>query len=84
MEKLEKSTKNGCSIIDFSPVIVEPQIDDEKDTYVFYDLLIDVLIYPDNQVKVVDATLGCLRRCYGWHGLKGNRIIIIAGKPLVK
>ena len=34
--------------------IVEPQIDDEKDTYVFYDLLIDVLIYPDNQVKVVD------------------------------
>lgn len=34
--------------------IIEPQIDEEKGTYVFYDLLIDVLVYPDHQVKVVD------------------------------
>ena len=32
--------------------IVEPQI--EQDSYVFVDLLIDVLIYPDCFVKVVD------------------------------
>ena len=32
--------------------IVEPQI--EQDSYVFVDLLIDVLIYPDGFVKVVD------------------------------
>ena len=34
--------------------IVEPQIDETESTYVFYDLLIDVLVYPDHQVKVVD------------------------------
>jgi protein associated with RNAse G/E len=34
--------------------IIEPQIDEEKGTYIFNDLLIDVLIYPDKQVKVVD------------------------------
>lgn len=34
--------------------IVEPQIDEEEGTYVFYDLLIDVLVYPDHQVRVVD------------------------------
>lgn len=34
--------------------IVEPQIDEAESTYVFYDLLIDVLVYPDHQVRVVD------------------------------
>lgn len=34
--------------------IIEPQIDKEKQTYVFHDLLIDVLIYPDGYTKVVD------------------------------
>ena len=34
--------------------IVEPQIDAEKGTYIFNDLLIDVLVYPDGRVKVVD------------------------------
>lgn len=34
--------------------IVEPQIDEEKGTYIFNDLLIDVLVYPDGYVKVVD------------------------------
>lgn len=34
--------------------IVEPQINEEEDTYIFHDLLIDVLVYPDGHVKVVD------------------------------
>jgi len=34
--------------------IIEPQINEEEGTYVFCDLLIDVLVYPDSQVKVVD------------------------------
>lgn len=32
--------------------IIEPQI--EKDSYIFIDLLVDVLVYPDDSVKVVD------------------------------
>lgn len=34
--------------------IVMPDIDRNAGTYVFHDLLIDVLIYPDGEVKVVD------------------------------
>lgn len=34
--------------------IVEPQIDKETNRYTFTDLLIDVLIYPDGRVEVVD------------------------------
>lgn len=34
--------------------IVEPKIDVETNTYIFTDLLIDVLIYPDGHVEVVD------------------------------
>lgn len=34
--------------------IVKPEIDEADGTYIFHDLLIDVLIYPDGTVKVVD------------------------------
>ena len=34
--------------------IVEPQIDTETDMYIFTDLLIDILIYPDGRVEVAD------------------------------
>lgn len=34
--------------------IVEPQIDKDTNTYIFTDLLIDVLIYPDGHVEVMD------------------------------
>ena len=34
--------------------IVEPQIDTETGMYVFTDLLIDILIYPDGHVEVSD------------------------------
>lgn len=34
--------------------IVEPDIDTDTQTYTFNDLLIDVLVYPDGRVEVVD------------------------------
>ncbi|RKI41812.1 DUF402 domain-containing protein [bacterium D16-51] len=34
--------------------IVEPQIDTETGMYIFTDLLIDILIYPDGHVEVLD------------------------------
>lgn len=34
--------------------IIKPEIDRAAGTYIFHDLLIDVLIYPDGTVKVVD------------------------------
>ena len=34
--------------------IVEPQIDSETGMYIFTDLLIDILIYPDGHVEVLD------------------------------
>ena len=34
--------------------IIKPVIDKAESTYTFHDLLIDVLIYPDGAVKVVD------------------------------
>lgn len=34
--------------------IIDSEIDKEKHTYIFHDLLIDVLIYPDGHTEVVD------------------------------
>ncbi len=34
--------------------IIDPQIDEKSGLYTFVDLLIDVLIYPDSHVEVVD------------------------------
>lgn len=34
--------------------IIKPEIDKAAGTYIFHDLLIDVLIYPDGTVKVMD------------------------------
>lgn len=34
--------------------IIDSEINEEKSTYIFHDLLIDVLIYPDGHTEVVD------------------------------
>lgn len=34
--------------------IIEPEFDEASNTYTFKDMLIDVLIYPDSHVEVVD------------------------------
>ena len=34
--------------------IIDTEYNDKEDTYIFTDLLADVLIYPDGKVKVVD------------------------------
>lgn len=34
--------------------IIDTEYNEKNNSYIFYDLLIDVLIYPDNHVEVVD------------------------------
>lgn len=34
--------------------IIETDYDEDSDTYVFTDLLTDILVYPDGKIKVVD------------------------------
>lgn len=50
--KLSKVYDHDDRLVYWYCDIIEPQI--EEDSYIFTDLLIDVLVYPDGSVKVVD------------------------------
>ena len=52
--KLSKVYGPAGNLIYWYCDIIKPEIDRAAGTYIFHDLLIDVLIYPDGTVKVVD------------------------------
>lgn len=52
--KLSKIYNSSGSLVYWYCDIVEADIDRTAGTYIFNDLLIDVLIYPDGHVEVVD------------------------------
>lgn len=52
--KLSKVYDSAGALVYWYCDIVKPDIDQENGIYTFHDLLIDVLIYPDGKVKVVD------------------------------
>ena len=52
--KLSKVYDPSGNLVYWYCDIVKPVIDKTAGTYVFHDLMIDVLIYPDGSVQVVD------------------------------
>lgn len=52
--KVSKFIKEDNSLLYWYCDIVEHTYDESTDTFVFTDLLADVIVYPDNSVKVVD------------------------------
>lgn len=52
--KVSKIFNSSGQLVYWYCDIIESQIDKENDTYTFIDLLIDILIYPDGRVEVVD------------------------------
>lgn len=52
--KLSKVYDASGSLVYWYCDIVKPAIDKTTGTYVFHDLMIDVLVYPDGSVRVVD------------------------------
>lgn len=52
--KVSKFIREDNSLLYWYCDIVEHTYDEATDTYVFTDLLADVIIYPDDKVKVVD------------------------------
>ncbi len=52
--KVSKFMKEDGSLLYWYCDIVTHTFDKETDTYVFTDLLADVVIYPDNSVRVID------------------------------
>ena len=52
--KVSKFIRENNSLLYWYCDIVEHTYDEATDTYVFTDLLADVIIYPDDKVKVVD------------------------------
>lgn len=52
--KLSKVYDPSGNLVYWYCDIVKPVIDKAAGTYVFHDLMIDVLIYPDGSVQVVD------------------------------
>lgn len=52
--KLSKVYSPAGNLVYWYCDIIKPVINEDDGTYVFHDLLIDVLIYPDGMVKVVD------------------------------
>lgn len=52
--KVSKFLREDGSLLYWYCDIVSHTYDEAKDTYVFTDLLADVIIYPDNSYKVVD------------------------------
>ena len=52
--KVSKFMREDNSLLYWYCDIVEHSYDDKTDTFVFTDLLADVIVYPDDKVKVVD------------------------------
>jgi Uncharacterized conserved protein len=52
--KLSKVYGSAGNLVYWYCDIIKPDIDQTAGTYTFHDLLIDVLIYPDGMVKVID------------------------------
>ena len=53
--KVSKFYKEDGSLLYWYCDIVEHEYNQESDTYIFTDLLVDVIVYPDGFVKVVDV-----------------------------
>ncbi|MCR5108521.1 MAG: DUF402 domain-containing protein [Lachnospiraceae bacterium] len=53
--KVSKFMKKDGSLLYWYCDIVEHVFDPEDDSYLFTDLLADVVIYPDNSVRVIDV-----------------------------
>ena len=53
--KVSKFYKEDGSMLYWYCDIVKHDYDQESDTYIFTDLLVDVIVYPDGFVKVVDV-----------------------------
>jgi len=52
--KISRFMDKDGGLVYFYCDIVETDYDEEENTYIFTDLLADVIIYPDGRVKVVD------------------------------
>ena len=52
--KISRFMDKDGNLVYFYCDIIDTEYDDKEDTYIFTDLLADVLIYPDGRVKVVD------------------------------
>lgn len=52
--KVSKVFDNAGQLVYWYCDIIETEYDQDANTYTFCDLLIDVLVYPDGQVEVVD------------------------------
>lgn len=53
--KISRFLDDNDSLVYWYCDIIEPQYDKEDNSYTFNDLLIDVIIYPDGRVEVVDV-----------------------------
>ncbi len=53
--KISRFMDKDGKLVYFYCDIIEMEYDDKEDTYIFTDLLADVIIYPDGRVKVVDV-----------------------------
>ncbi|MBQ2752995.1 MAG: DUF402 domain-containing protein [Firmicutes bacterium] len=52
--KISRFMDKDGKLVYFYCDIIDTEYNDKEDTYIFTDLLADVLIYPDGKVKVVD------------------------------
>lgn len=52
--KVSKVFDNAGQMVYWYCDIIETHYDEEENTYTFNDLLIDVIVYPDGQVEVLD------------------------------
>ena len=52
--KISRFMDKDGKLVYFYCDIIDTEYNDKEDTYIFTDLLADVLIYPDGRVKVVD------------------------------
>ena len=52
--KISRFMDKEGKLVYFYCDIIETEYDEKEDTYIFTDLLADVIIYPDGRIKVVD------------------------------
>lgn len=76
--KVSKVFDNAGQMVYWYCDIIETHYDEKENTYTFNDLLIDVVVYPDGQVEVLDMDefadameQGILRR---WHDRTCNAL----------
>ncbi len=53
--KISRFMDKDGKLVYFYCDIIETEYDEKEDTYIFTDLLADVIIYPDGRIKVVDV-----------------------------